>query len=761
MTSDHYKIVGPGFIGQQRVVDQTPLVRGYEEQSKWLSQAAMPRLYPRTTSSHLLDMVKKNSEASTENQLDPLDSALTESLRTRLKRLKVNYARLRQAPMLEQRFAPLLLLPRAGNRLNKQWITEDDPLRIRAMDLIAREFLSRDSSDEMREAVGVWYVNYHAPIPFGVSMYKRPSLRIDIKGEAWNTFCRFFRTFQLGLMLQSPIEEHLPRLNRSKGLGYNKRWADGHLYDIEADHLYFGPQSYLSQGGFSTWTKKDYTAVRMDWALSGALESNLRYMWDADLRDEAVLYEAFAREALTVTVEGSRRNCPDPMQFDVGKFLAGAPMAKSRLPNKKRAYDVEVAPGLMVSGEVDVDALACDLETSDLKYHLCDGNLRLNRERRINNVNNASIGVAWQYLFRWASEPLEKSGDCGFVSINEAVKSKYEEAVRFATSMGLKRGVWNADVKNSEMVVTTNHEDFVDMYPSILRHALNQSSVTVMPSAFGPRVISHALNSGVAQTTYETMGCGTFYQYELLCHLVSRLYGAVDHVALATEFFQFRSRREKLLVRLSDELYAFVFLPTDDMTIALFYPQNMDEVRLGTLLAELDAKRFRKTSFGPEAHTFGCRVGDTIEFDASRALHLWFLHEKEPNGVRCAVKQAAKFSLMPDWARDIISDVYKFVGFGDIRDYEQAVLPFQRSLFDMGYSLDESLYDMFNEYSPKDKLMLNSFVQASGLGPDNNVGLYPRESLEGVTKFFQERFMESVKTEFDEKLWLSLTGGKL
>lgn len=451
-------------------------------------------------------------------------------------------------------------------------------------------------------------------------------------------------------------------------------------------------------------------------------------------------------DMVTVANPAFRENNPDIAKDDRKTVrLTDNLFGKDRffscfVPDDENPFATAVGPdarlGKVLTGTLDKEALNEIMQSNDWtgrRWYGYDEN-----QRGIYPTNNM-MHTNGTFLARGTLSKVEHS-EIGHPSTSPLVLKRWRETGEWLLGNGYDADICIGDCTNAEVTVTSN-EIFKLLVPSAILPYLEMTAFTVSPCGTGFRVEPYAYNSAVWYTTWFHVLKGNFENLRIQLAKLDRIGIKVPRDWLkklvvsycAVMFYHERDRQEFLkrlpatvdeqptILKLTPDA-SYVFVPslgTDDITCRRGWRKGCKPL---TLEAE-DIAYFKKSMLNVEscelANSFGMDqtvvdlkeglsntiraifTGERMGFYARDIFSTWIRLEMSP------YKDIFEFNLKKHFS-SICADV-------GVAAYAREAQLFPTWLKATGVS---GIASIFNEYSPKDKLLIGELVGPMGMSAE-------------------------------------------
>lgn len=467
------------------------------------------------------------------------------------------------------------------------------------------------------------------------------------------------------------------------------------LYGVEADFL--DPDSHL---------RLDYSKIKLDW-----IKFRLDEVFDNMMKMVGVLPSPSNVEfmmnnfVISLNRTGFRFNTIDAPIINDGESYNG-----KLLYGKERTYLLWDKDSFE-TGIFDTKEYATK---TSFNYPM-----RFSPQRiRPINATSYITGVIHQIDAQLFIKRLENS-KFGFLSEEPKIISSYKS---FLTACNSADNFFiTGDRINAELTITSNFDSFKQLIPSSHLDRFELFMTHIKFTWFGPRLIKGLL-SGIGWTTAFNVIVGL---YEAM-HTISVLTDIPIHEVYDAYVSSFINDEDFVILL----PFRFkLFLPTDDIPLVLNGPvkqSNIDKLikQSKERLMEFDINKSGFVTFGQQVDSSGIMPAPIAQYSKLSYIERPGYLNKDIFSI------AARFELIEPEIKDLLDFLLKKWLGSSVSFYQTNATMFLTDLQRLGLNLG----DVFNEFSPKDAIIIRKFA-----------GITPFESTEVVDPKFYERVFKELR----------------
>ena len=682
------------------------------------------------------------------SEIDPKTVALSEAVTRYIKKNsgRQRYSRLKELDNRPLKDKPALVLPGVGYL----W-SEKDAAKVWPFLLDCRNDIARTDPD-MTVAANALLVNYTKRRPFISLITKNQDYEVDTAQydvDLMHLYRDCFYYFTgLALVESDPFSWGVKN-KKDTSMGYPYETVDGDPIDPEQSSW------SLTRDGKTPLSKASLLVDRSE------IKRQFRERDDGCRRKLDLQMEFISREGgvkgitpanvgtlvendmVTVANPAFRENNPDIAKDDRPKLKLGDNLfGKNRffscfVPENGDPFATSLGPsaklGRVLTGTLVKEKLNELLQFNEWTKRAWYGYDE--NQRGIYPTNNM-MHTNGTFLARGTLSKVEHS-EVGHPSTSPEVIRRWRETGEWLTSNGYDTDVCVGDCTNAEVTVTSN-EIFKNLVPEAILPYLEMTAFTVSPCGTGFRVEPYAYNSAVWYTTWFHVLKGNFENIRIQLEKLRRIGVTLDPkwlrqlmVSYCAVMFYHENDREAFLRRLpatvdeqptilkltADGSYVFVpNLGTDDITSRRGWKKGCKPLTLD----DSDVAHFKKSMLNVES----CQLANSFGMDQT------VVDLKE--GVSNTIRAVFTGERMGFYARDIFStwirlemspykDIFEFnlkKHFGHLcPDVGIAAYAREAQLFPTWLKATgvQGITSVFNEYSPKDRLIIGELVGPMGM----------------------------------------------
>lgn len=641
---------------------------------------------------------------------------------------------LQSGPMWSYKDGPAMLLP-LDNKVGRSYLSFADPLWEKFLRELYCEFKAnhyQDGLEAMRTLVVAY--NYHAP--YAVELVHSDEFKYASRDEQTEEYFRTKFAVFVDRELEYAInaiekgdQGYIPNQNPTKSTGFNRLRLDGTPFK-KSEFSYVPAELYDDDSNL--WAKNDLGPLKDDYIKSGFVTENLKYALanSAALRkDPSLLVEFLERQNCSVHTNAFRTNNADPSICDESVFDRWANGEKVNFYHKNRDW---TRFSLDSNGSIQVQSGVFECEKlNDALRQSCGFQFSFdsNKKRKVYPAPTVTFSPPYITLCRAFLHRIEES-KIGFPSEQAEVLKGYVEY--HDVTRDIPKTVVTFDRKHSEESISANFDHVLSLLPTWLMNIVAFLGIAILPSNIGPRVVSGALPSGTAPTTFlNFLSC--LYEWINMVWIILK-HDNITWNQIADEVFdQLYSQQPTGYFIIGSWIIKFN-IGTDDQAFYLANKafRNSDELTtyVKTKLDEAHVEK-RNVSFdvGFNQTVFGMCFGpDSTVASKVLGLNKLFLIEKAKLGDSIALKMFCRFSLLPD-VQQMVQRVFDRLDLGTIATYKKGAESYFKGLAKFGYAgmvnsynaivgsehgqsiLSDGVTDIFNEWNPSERLIMSKYLE--------------------------------------------------
>lgn len=558
-------------------------------------------------------------------------------------------------------------------------------------------------------------VNHAFNCPHSQIIYPRPDYKSELgitddRAQIFNSFLRL-------LVDKTSIDDFDLRANSATSPGPPYTMREIGFYMNE--DIYYGNLEDI-QSNFIEALKKDYYVVKSSWFPE--IERIYFDQWEfvpENVNIDNFLYYLL-NHILICADRGYRFNSIDkvlnPDDVENPNFLG---------VTKDRKYSYIDKNGYHYGTIDNLSLLKAAIKVTKMLHGMA-----VNRQRLINRAGWVSNSAS-MVITKMVTTSIEESCN-SFASLRPKVLDGYKEFLRVCAMRGGCFHFINGDRSNAETFVTSNFDEFIRLIPPEW-HKLYRAQCTVL--MYGPTYYAYqGLPSGIAKTTELNWIMGTYEAINAISKLVRASFVSVAEAYFSSvlnevPYFEINGYIIKL------------FMPTDDIPLVIYGPRIDNVVKiLGTGTGQMEW-----ACDYTEMVTFGMHFS-AIELKAAQISPIAkFFYDEHPGFFyKSCFSLIAKYDNADRDVKTLANKLYKKHFNCDINEFR----PFAHLYMSWLQSLGIKLEDIFDQYSPSNKIIYSKYVEGD---PMNQTQVVPKQYYQGVFDHFKRL----------NKNFLSKNGGKM
>lgn len=571
---------------------------------------------------------------------------------------------------------------------------------------------SLEKSDEMYDALCLYNADFSRTFPVANVIHQgfNPDVDKSFPTECVMAYGEQLQRFIIDQLSKADLDQPLAKINEEKGLGFYAFHPDGRELS-PTDKFVTAVEKLLPRlpngkpynDGCLAYHVKNTRLLRMEWQRSERIDdiwdwfTSHRYVEDVD-----AFLHAFKLGAVMVQTDGERRNQVDTFKnrADLEKDVS---VWRRNACGKNRRISFESEPLRFSTFRRD------DQKFEEFSRRKVGFDSKGCRARPVKGQPSTTLGPVLNALNRLVWHHVESTG-VGLPSYRKEFLQAMDY-VGVTAEMSGREVIWlRSDDENSEQLATLAGERLMCMYHGNLRTVMENESLSVHPSLFGPLVVPYSLMSGDPFTTWKNVTKGMLTTIRSVCFLFGLQYNKENVGEFAQQIFDiFSSGDHTKYIRIKSargsEIWWFPKMGTDDQVQPLLFLKNTFRRSDYDKAVKLSALYGTELEIGPNASGYGCHFdGATVTVSTPAQigkLEYFELGKKHRSSALQAFTFYQRLKLLSSEQVSIIENSYRKLWGSDFSELPNVERWFYEEVIRArGYPIPA----LFNQYSPVDQV---------------------------------------------------------